>query len=142
VLPPIANLASCAGTLIVNDPDVAAIWMGPPTNALNEAPPLIDFATRRVCPPASGQKTKTSPNELVLTSPPSAVKDVSIPLTWVGTCQVPAGPTRTDTQHWALRCQTAYMLSRKGDDGTRSTHNRGLSVDVCAPETTESKVHV
>src|SRR5277367_4531503 len=121
MVPLLVARAACAGTLMVKEPKVLAIFIGPPERAVKVDPPSVDFATRRVCPPASGQKTKTSPKELVLISPPSAVEVVSLPLTWMGVPHEPEGPLRAETKHCALRCQTAYILSRKEEVAEWST---------------------
>src|SRR5258708_20039757 len=62
------------------------------TGVPKEAPPVVDLATMIRLLPVAGQKAKTSPAPLVLTSPPIAVPTVSAPLTWIGVCQAPAGP--------------------------------------------------
>src|SRR5271165_4010287 len=92
-----ANLRAWAGMLIRKEPEVEAIFTGELPSAEKVDPPSVDLATRIVWPPASGQKAKTSPKALVLMSPPSAEKVVSLPLTASGVPQVPLGPLRTET---------------------------------------------
>ena len=73
------------------------------------APPSVDLTkTMFWLPSASGQKTKTSPLALVLTSAPMPSSVVSAPLTWSGADQVPPAPAvRRETKTGVPLCQTA-----------------------------------
>ena len=57
--------------------------------ARSSTPPFVDLTMKIPRLPVVGQKPKTSPKALVLTSQPIAVPVVSAPLTWIG---VPQGP--------------------------------------------------
>lgn len=92
---------------MVKDPFVEAISTGVDPSTANVDPPSVDFATRKVWPPASGQNAKTSAKAFVLISPPSAVNVVSVPLTASGVPHVPLGPLRALTNAVAPLCQIA-----------------------------------
>ncbi len=55
---------------------------------------MVDLTTKTLRFVVVGQKPKTSPLALVLTSPPIAVPVDSAPLTWIAVCQAPVGPVR------------------------------------------------
>ena len=57
--------------------------------SVKESPPLFERATKSRLLPVSGQKAKTSPALLVLTSPPIAVPVDSVEDTWSGEPQEP-----------------------------------------------------
>ena len=68
---------------------------------------MVDLTTKILRFPVAGQKPKTSPEALVLTSSPIAVPLVSAPLTWIGVCQLPAGPVRRFMKAGRPLCQMA-----------------------------------
>src|ERR1039458_853378 len=92
------NLIAWAGMSMRKEPKVEAIFTSSPVSAPKLDPPSTDLATRIVWPPASGQKQNTSPKELVLMSPPSALLVVSLPLMICGVPHVPLGPLRKSTR--------------------------------------------
>ncbi len=77
---------------------------------------MVDLATSSLRLPVSGQKTKTSPELLVLTSQPIAVPVVSAPLIWIGVPQAPAGPVRrlTNGRVAVVPAGVDVVLERRG----------------------------
>src|SRR4029079_10747027 len=91
------------GTPMSKEPKVVATWTGVP----KLTPPLVDFATRTLRLPVAGQKTKTSPALLLLTSQPMAVPVDSAPESVSVVPHAPVGPVRRLNTCVAPLCQQA-----------------------------------